>query len=183
MAGSDRECKHRLSPLKKKDATDCGFMHALMGQAVMTNSFRIAELPSVTPHICLYTYLVRLRESLFNHCQCNICRLRDGQGTTSHRLHELLWVIYLCFFPIGLTTGIEIWVFIHVVLYEAVFTITRPGTTREWTMDPMREVREEVSLQLLPPFKIPLAIRARMFLEGGLRFGLGDWILGQLERD
>jgi hypothetical protein len=49
-------------------------------------------------------------------------------------------------------------------------------------MDPMREVRAEVSLQLLPPVEISVAIGAR--IEG---FGLGDWILdwilGQDARD
>jgi len=68
------------------------------------------------------------------------------------------------------------------VVCEAVKTISHPAALRDWAMDPMREVRAEVSLQLLPPVEISVAIGAR--IEG---FGLGDWILdwilGQDARD
>ena len=64
---------------------------------------------------------------------------------------------------------------------EVVTAITGPGALRDWAMDPMREVRAEVSFQLLRPVKISLAIRARVGVH--VRLGLGDWISGQDGRD
>jgi len=78
-------------------------------------------------------------------------RIIDGQATKVHEFQDFVWGVYLELLPHRNYTSVSVHVL--AMLFEYAGTIASPGATWDWAIDPVREVRPEVSVPLLPTVK------------------------------